>query len=381
MSVQNLVIYDSTKSLLAQSIMSAGIASVYSSGLGAATTYKDFAGLSTGQITSYLSGLTANSLDNIFICVAQAAATVTVHQMFVDDIAALDPVLKSSVRGSTNDAINSGTCQANVTATNIILATTASAITDAYKGMYIATTVGGVTVYHYCSGYNGTSKIATINSATTTITSTSTYVVYKQPNVFTIGDMASSLTPTYDAWNTLFPSISPPPLVSLMSGTGTVNSASLQPHLMVTQTADSFTISSVTKSAAFTNQAYNRGTFYLAVESATTGAGQITQILSNTASVLTIVPFNTLPTGTLVFQICAGNAFCLYETYLKYAVETYLANFTLSTTLNAWQQMLDMLNVIPKGSLVPTYNASLLDMYAKRGKAVFDTISAGYVTV
>jgi hypothetical protein len=150
---------------------------------------------------------------------------------------------------------------------------------------------------------------------------------------------------------------------------------------MVTQTADGFTSNTVSKSATFTNKAYNNGNFYLAVESATTGAGQVTQILSNTTGVLTIVPFTTLPTGTLVFQICAGNAFCLYEFYLKYALETYLSNFSLATTLNAYQQMLDMLKVIPKGSLAPTYNASMLDMYAHRGKCVFDAIQGGYATV
>jgi len=238
---------------------------------------------------------------------------------------------------------------------------------------------------------HGCFKIAVVADTGTAVTSTSTYIVYTQPYIYVVGDPVSSETSTRAAWLTLFPSVKViPPLVSLMGGTG----SGFQPHFMVTQTADSFTISSVTKSGAFTNYLpmLNRGTCYLAVESATTGAGQVVQILSATANVLTTTPFNVIPTGTLVFQVCSGNGFCLYEQYLKYAVETYLGNFALASTVTAFQQLLDMLNVIPgkptiigtgaptKGSLMPTYNATMLKMYGDRGRSIVDGINAGYVT-
>ena len=383
--MQKLIMFDSSKSLLAQSIMSAGIATVHGNypTSGAVTTYKDFASLSSGDITTYIGALVANTYAAIYVALP-SGATNTAHTLMNDYIAGLDANIIAANRGSVNNSKSTGTCQSNATTTNIILATTASAVDDAYKGMFIKCTIGASSTYHYCTGYSGTTKIATVADTGSAITTTSTYIVYTQPYVYVVGDASSSLTSTYTAWNTLFPKIIPPPFVSLMRGTGT----NIKPHYMVTQTATSVAASSLTHTSNFTSGQFNSGSWYVAVESATTGAGQVKRIHSNTHDVLTIDPWDVLPTGSVVYQICSGPSFCLYEKYLKYSVETYLGNFTLANTITTFQQLIDMLNVIPgnpignagKGSYNPTYNASLLADFGNRGKCVFDTINAGYVT-
>lgn len=384
MATLKAIIYTSLKANGGVSILSAAIARMHATqnGVGG-LTIKDTKGLSTSDITTFLgTTLVANTLDTMYVGIPSATSTAS-DVITYDQLAELDTRLKTASRGSVQNTVTSGTCESNSTGTQIILAAaTASTVDDFYKGMYIKTTVGGVSTYRYITGYTGTSRICTVVTTGTAVTTTSTYIVYTQPNIYVIGDAVSSLTSAYEAWTLLFPGIQMPPLVSLMSGTGTVSSASIQPHLLVAQTADSFTISSVTKSAAFTSYLtqLNRGTCYLAAVSATTGAGQVVQILSATANVLTIVPFNTLPTGTLVFQVCTGNQFALYEIYLKYALQTYLNDLSFAPTIKAFQQLLDMLNVIPKGVLTPAYNATLLADYAARGRAIFDGVNAGYVT-
>jgi len=372
------IIFSSLKAYNGQSVLSRGIAQVFFKPNGAATAAivsHDTIGLSTGQIDTLLgTTIVDNTMNAIFVCVPTQAAKAT-NKISYDAIAALDAKIVSGLRGSVNNAVRSNTCQANATTTNIVLDASASAVDNAYQGKYIKTTVGGVSTYHYCTGYTGASKIAVVADTGIAVTSTSTFIVYTQPYVYLIGDAVSNETASRVAWTTLFPNANIPPLVSLMGGYG----SGYQPHFMVTQTADSFTISSVTKAGAFTAGQFNGGNFYLAVESATTGAGQVVRILSNTANVITTEPFVTLPTGTLVFQVCAGNAFCLYEQYLKYAVMTYLSTDN-AISQNAFQQLLDKLSVMPKGELNPAYNATMLKMYGDRGRAVVDTINGGYVT-
>jgi len=158
--MNKLVIFSSLKALLGQSIATAGVCSVHGNypGSGASMTFKDFKGLTTGNITSYIGGLTANTYHSIYVALPSSATNAT-NTLMQDYIAGLDVNIIAANRGSVNNQVNTGTCQSNSTTTNIILASTASAVDDYYKGMFIKTTVGGVSTYHYCTGYTGASKL------------------------------------------------------------------------------------------------------------------------------------------------------------------------------------------------------------------------------
>jgi hypothetical protein len=79
---------------------------------------------------------------------------------------------------ASQGAIN-GTSQAGSTSTTIVLASGASAVNDVYKGSFITITGGtGIDQVRTITAYNGTTKVATVNSAwTTTPDATSTYSI------------------------------------------------------------------------------------------------------------------------------------------------------------------------------------------------------------
>ena len=76
----------------------------------------------------------------------------------------------------------------------------------------------------------------------------------------------------------------------------------------VTGTATGVTTTTLTDSTKSwtTNQYQNQ---VLLIVSATTGAGQIARITSNTATVLSLNPALTLPTGTVTYQVAPANCF------------------------------------------------------------------------
>jgi hypothetical protein len=334
---------------------------------------EDLVGLSTGNIATLMTTLnSAGALyDYVNICVPSQTSTAT-NKLTYDQIAKLDAILKTGSQGAVNNIVIAGATQTNSTNTNIVLDSGASTVTDAYKGKYIVTGGG---VYRYITGYDGSTKICTVVSTGTAITSADTYTIYSSPNINIIGDASSNQTACRVAWTTLFPTVNIPVIISMNGGYG----SGFQPHIMVTQTATSAAAATLTHTANFTANAYASGTFYVAIESATTGAGQVKRIISNTANVLTIEPWDVVPTGSIVYQICSGPEFVLYEKYLPYAIRTYLATDVAKTNKD-FQQLMDQLNTIPNGDTHPQYNKTLLHSYAQKGKAVFDAVCAGLVS-
>ena len=336
-------------------------------------TNEDLNGLSTGQIATLMTTLISGGAlyDEVNVCVPSQTATAS-NKLTYDQEASLDQILKPGSQGSVNNVVISGATQTNATGTSIILDSAASAVDDAYKGDYIVTGGG---VYRLITGYAGTSKTCTVVSTGTAITSGDTYKIYTSPSLHDIGNASSNQTACRVAWHTLFPTVDYPFFVSLLGGYG----SGFQPHIMVTQTATSAAAASLTHTANFTANAYADGNHYVAIESSTLGAGQIKRIISNTANVLTIEPWDVIPTGTIIYQICSSKEFALYEKYLPYSIRAYLATDCAKTNKD-FQQLMDMLNLIPTGSTHPKSNLTLLNHYADKGKAVFDAVCAGLVS-
>ena len=344
------------------------------SGSANSVTNQDLKGMSTWQIASLITSLLAVSppiYDYVNICVPTQTSTAT-NKLTYDQVAALDAILKTTKQGTVNNIVRAGTAASNSTQTNIVLDSGASAVDDYYKGMYIVT-AGVTAVTRMITGYTGTTKIATVVATGTAITTTETFTIYTSPNMKVIGDASSSLTACYEAWLTLFPGKNIPALISLMGGTG----SNIQPHYLVTQTATSAAAASLTHTSNFTNKMFNSGNYYVAIESATTGAGQVKRIISNTASVLTIEPWDIIPTGAIVYQV--GTEFMLYEKYLPYAILSYLVQDTAKTNM-AFQNLLDKDNIMPGGGYKPLTNMTTLKHYADLGKAIFDAKVLAVVT-
>jgi len=115
---------------------------------------------------------------------------------------------------------------------------------------------------------------------------------------------------------------------------------------------------------------------WLGIEAASNagGAGYIGQILSNTVPVLTLDrTYRVVPTGTITYQICDTQDYCLANYFLPYAVATYLQLDNVDTEF-IWQQLLDMYQTRGSGNIKNLYktNESLLKHYIQKGRAVFD---------
>ena len=96
-----------------------------------------------------------------------------------------------------------------------------------------------------------------------------------------------------------------------------------------------------------------------------------------TASVLTVEPWDIVPTGAIVYQV--GTEFMLYEKYLPYAILTYLVQDTAKTNM-AFQMLLDKDNILPGGGYKPLTNLTTLKHYADLGKPIFDAVVLGEVS-
>lgn len=154
-----------------------------------------------------------------------------------------------------------------------------------------------------------------------------------------LGETVATAEPCLRAWLECFPTISWPQVVRYLSG---------KYFTLYKATADSVAAAALTDTGAFTlNQHKDK---YVYVVSATTGVGQVKKILSNTANVLTIEPWDATPTGTVVYAIVSLKE----EAYAKEAIETYikgyLHNLSDRSTIQAYYKLLDY------GSFDPSYN-------------------------
>jgi hypothetical protein len=378
MATSSVILYTSLKANAGQSALIAGqsFVKIKPNGVGGTVTIKNTVGISTGDIATFLgTTVTANSLDYFFCTIPSATSTAT-NVITYDQIAALDSRMKTAVRGSLTSAITSGTCGTNATTTEIVLAADSSTVDDFYNGKSIACLLNGTTTYRKITDYVGSTHTITCVTTGSAVTDTSTYIIYTQPNVFILGDAVSNEKAARVAWTTLFPSANIPPMVALMGGYGT----NFQPAFLFNHTATSVAAAGLTETGAFTLNQYTGKNYHVAVLTATTGAGQVKKILSNTVNALTIEPWDTLPTGTVTYSVYSSDQFALYDQYLPYAIMVYLSDLSKAQVQKDYQQLLDKLNVLPKGEYNPAFNATLLKTYGDRGKAIQDAVNAAMVT-
>lgn len=347
-----------------------------------ATIY-DVNGVSTGDITTYIGTLVAASYHAIFICCTTQANAASSLLTF-NQVAALRAKMAAGYEGTV---VNSGTCQANATVTEIVLATTASASNDAYKGMFIETT-GTTAVLRYISGYVGATRTATTTTTTTAITTTETYEVYTNDYIYELGNTnaTSGKTACLQAWDVLFPDVQYPLINTYIGGykfaiaSGTAQAINTPGQMTLSATVDAGNIMSQTEydvDDALVDM-------YLYVYSATTGAAQYAKITAYNATsrVATFSANMTiLPTGTAVYRIIDNTNEAYYDIAAELAIKTYMYDIDSAGAMEINKRLIDLYkNLTIAGTDEPTQDLNYLwNDFLYRGKAIFTADALGVV--
>lgn len=371
------IFYDSA---VLQSVMSMQIARIKCDIMGYTTTLTDVTGKNNAQLATAIDAVTG--MTAVYVCNLTQTTYSSAGKFTNDHIGEIDNCLIAASKGAT---VTSGSLQSNSTATECILASTASASDDTYNGKYIRFSVT-TTKNRYITDYAGTSKTCTFVTTSSAITTPETYVVYSlSTKIFIIGNASSNETACRVAWDTLFPTKQVPLIIGLLGGSGSFTTVkdgvtyttNFDQAVKVTQTATSATTTSLTHTGQFAIDTYI-GKF-LGIESSTLGAGQVRKITDSTADVLTVSPAMTAPTGTVVYTVADNEWLCLAHIYLPYAISTYLYA-TDNDTKDIWRKIVDKYNTLAKSSFQVLGDDDLLNTYLQRGKCIYDAKIKGVVS-
>lgn len=270
--------------------------------------------------------------------------------------------------GSTGANVT-GTAQANSTLTNIKLAAADTGANDAYNNMIIATT-GDVEVFRLITDYVASTKIATVATTGSAVDASEDYTIYTTDHLHLVGHTYDSEKACKRAWDEFYSNQTQVPvIVSMMNDASTLFEKT---DLTATGSGTNY----IEDTSEFTADAYANGEYYLAITSATTGAGQIRKITANTVTKVTVeTAFDITLSGTIKYQIVHRNIFVLWNKYLPYAISTYL-NLNDSETNRIWAKILDQYEDIEGQSLSTNkkywQDLETLNEYIQKGKAIFD---------
>ena len=374
-------IFYNSSSYMSQIVMQ--VCRIHPEQQGYTTTLTDVTGKNNAQLLSAVQAVT--DMTAVYVATTTQATYSSAGVLTYDHIAEIDNCLVTASKGTS---IATGTCQSNATPTNIILATTASDADDTYNGKYIRT-AGSTVKSRYISDYTGSSRTAVVVTTSTAITTTETYTVFsKSTKCYVVGDASSNVTAARVAWDTLYPTKSHPMIIRLIGGAGTIATdyngntdgvTTFKQAVEVTRTSGGGAHSSTTLSDTghFTIDAYINK--WVGIESSTLGTGQIRQITDNTADALTVAPWDTTPTGTVVYTISDNEEFCLAHKYIPLFVPTYLYG-TDEKTLGIWKKLIDKYGTLSKSGTDLVGDLELLKTYLQRGKCIFDAQAKGVVT-
>lgn len=270
---------------------------------------EDVNAVTTGDITTALAALTDDYYTDIFICCTTQAAGAT-GVLSLDQVASLRAKMITASKGTT---VRANTCQANAVVTEIILDASASASNDTYNLMYIAT-AGTTAVYRHIKDYVGATTTCTVNTTTVAVTSTETFIVWTNTNVYEIGntDATTGKTPAYRAWDTLYPNALEVPLVvqyiggykfAQASGTAAAAAAGTITLAATCATGD------IETTARHTAVDDLYADMYVYIYSSTAGTWQLAEIDSYVAAtqVATLKEnWDITPTGTIIYRVVAN---------------------------------------------------------------------------
>ena len=280
---------------------------------------------------------------------------------------ALIPMLLVANQG-TNET---GTCGANSTVTEIVLEAGVSVVDDFYNNMLIAT-AGDVDVDRLITDYDGGTITCTLTTTSSAVDASETYILYTTAHLHILGTEIGGKKSALQSWEAFFPNQNKVPIILSMLGESNIYEKNRK-------TATGVAAGTLTDTGEFVSAAYTAGDYYVAVMTATTGAGQIVKIASNTANVLTLAHnWPITPTGTIVYQIVYRDKMILWNSYLPYAIATYLWNND-AATFAIWQKLLDEYKDLygyTGSTPVEIYqDLDLLEAYALKGEYIMDSVN------
>ena len=304
---------------------------------------KDTAGLNEASIDTLITTLTDATLTECIIAVGTAEAHATGDLIWVQ-VGALRAKMATGYEGATIDA---GTCQANATTTEIILAAaTASAVNDFYNTNYIIT--AGVTAFAgQITDYVGATTTCTVVTTGTAITTTETYIVYTGDYIYEDGNADAVLgkTTCFQVFETLFPDQTPPLLVQGVGGylfhldSGQAQSAT---GTTMVHTATGAVGSRVTD-AQRANDIFNDA--WIGIRTSTLGTGAIVQITDyvtgTDTSTIAAWPSAITPTGTIVYGIYDSEDEALQDMYIQYYTLSQLNDPTSTLQKTRFNNLID----------------------------------------
>ena len=311
---------------------------------------EDLAGLNVAGINAVVQAYAVDpsNIDEVLVC-------MDISDFGIDNLAELDTILA----GTT---VITGTAQANADDEAIVLAAAASSENGAYADMFIK--VGSI--YRYITGYTGASRTCAVQDTGDAIAA-GTYTVYTLPS--SVKYLPNTGFTTNDFWDELYPDVEAPYIMQLLRGTRYFNGI-----------IDTATYNASTITESFTANKWNASTsdfhdWYVGIHTATTGAGQVKKIASNSSTVITLAEnFDPLPTGTIEGYI-GREEDMMHDKYFGYAVAVYQPD------LGEWRKMLDMYDELSEGDTghVFTDNATV-QKYVELGKPILKAIWSGVVS-
>lgn len=345
-------------------------------------TIKDLSGISTGDIDTYIGTLTDDTYDEIWVCCTTNATAATGILSFQQ----LGNLRAKMAVGKKGTVVDEGTCQANSTVTEIILAATASDEDDAYNGMFIETT-GTTAVVRYISDYVGLTTTATVLTTTTAITTTETYEVYTNDYIYTVGDTnaVSGKTACLLAWDVLFPDVTYPLINTYLGGyqfAMNLGTAQAVGAATITLAANIVAGGRASQTEHETDSFYKG--MYVYIYSATTGAAQVGLISTYVGStrVATVsANWGISLTGTVVYRIVDNLDEALNDKATEIMVKTYMYDIDAIASVELNKRFIDYNNAL---KLVGTKEADqdldyLWNDFLYRGKAIFAADALGVV--
>jgi|GEM_PF-3611562 len=346
-------------------------------------TIKDVNGVTTGDITTYIGTLTDAYYHAIFICCTTQANAASSLLSF-NQVAALRAKMAAGYEGTV---VDSGTCQANATVTEIVLASTASASDDTYNGMFIETT-GITAVLRYISDYVGNTRACTTTTTSTAITTTETYEVYTNDYIYELGNTnaTSGKTAVLQAWDVLFPDVQYPLVNHYIGGylfaiaSGTAQAVNTPGQITLSATVD--VGNRMTQTEYDVDDAV--ADMYIYIYSATTGAAQYAKITAyNATSRVATLDANMpiLPTGTAVYRIIDNTSEAFYDKATELMVKTYMYDIDSAVSMATNKRLIDLYGSLAiTGTDEPTQDLTYLwNDFLYRGKAIFTADALGVV--
>lgn len=236
--------------------------------------------------------------------------------------------LEAKVSAAPEDT---GTAQAGANG-SVTLAADASATDDYYKDMFVIITANtGADQVRRITAYDGTTKVATVDyNWGTNPDATSTYLV--SSDLLSYGRAVGGINPPLLFWQDNYPNNMEPLLPKYVGGETLYEKND--------KTATGVTSSTLSDTGEFVSGAYDDGDYYVAIKSATLGAGQIRLIASNTANALTLdKDWDVTPTGTVVYQIARKHI--LYDLYIPAIMLTYFNDLEDDQQHSVFSKMID----------------------------------------